>query len=121
MISATTTSPTGSATSAASPSTTQTRSAICGPSTPRAPAIRRRLDRPLIGREQELERLRDAFARVTATRTPESLAIVGILVIDDAHLAEPARPDLLLYWPRGCATSPRCSCGSPGLSSSSGA
>ena len=35
---------------------------------PDAPAIRRRLDRPLIGRERELRRLRDAFARCEATR-----------------------------------------------------
>ena len=37
-----------------------------------APAIRRRLDRPLIGREHELARLRDAFARVVAERAPRA-------------------------------------------------
>ena len=37
-----------------------------------APAIRRRLDRPLIGREDELGRLRAAFARVVDARTPRA-------------------------------------------------
>jgi len=42
-----------------------------------APAIARRLDQPLIGREQEVEVLRDTFARVLAERSPELLTIIG--------------------------------------------
>jgi DNA-binding SARP family transcriptional activator len=52
-----------------------------------APAIRRQLDRPLVGREPEVARLRATFARVDATRTPESLAIVGEPGIGKSHLA----------------------------------
>ncbi|HKE81260.1 MAG TPA: BTAD domain-containing putative transcriptional regulator [Solirubrobacteraceae bacterium] len=44
---------------------------------PDAPAIGRRLDRPLVGREPELERLREAFARVEAARAARLLAVVG--------------------------------------------
>jgi DNA-binding SARP family transcriptional activator len=42
-----------------------------------APAIRRRLDRPLLGRAHELEQLRLAFERVLAARAPALLTIVG--------------------------------------------
>ena len=42
-----------------------------------APAIGRRLDRPLIGREAELGRLRDTFARVVAERSAEIVTILG--------------------------------------------
>ena len=52
-----------------------------------APAIRRQLDRPLIGRAPEVARLRTTFARVAATRTSESLAIVGEPGIGKSHLA----------------------------------
>ena len=44
---------------------------------PNAPAIGRRLDRPLIGREPEVRALREAFARVRETVTPQLMAIVG--------------------------------------------
>ena len=42
-----------------------------------APAIGRRLDRPLIGREDELGRLHRTFARVAADRSAELVAILG--------------------------------------------
>ncbi len=42
-----------------------------------APAIGRRLDRPLIGREEELGRLRDTFARVVAERSAEIVTVLG--------------------------------------------
>ncbi len=44
---------------------------------PDAPAIGRRLDQPLIGREHEVGFLRDTFARVVAQRSPELLTVVG--------------------------------------------
>ena len=44
---------------------------------PDAPAIRRRLDRPLIGREPELRRAREAFSQAAETATARLLAIVG--------------------------------------------
>ena len=42
-----------------------------------APAIARRFDRPLIGREHEVELLRETFARVAAQRTSELLTVLG--------------------------------------------
>jgi DNA-binding SARP family transcriptional activator len=44
---------------------------------PDAPAIRRRLDRPLIGREPEVRQLREAVARVRETATARLMGIVG--------------------------------------------
>jgi hypothetical protein len=44
---------------------------------PDAPAIGRWLDRPLVGRESELDRLREAFARVETARAARLLAVVG--------------------------------------------
>jgi DNA-binding SARP family transcriptional activator len=44
---------------------------------PNAPAIGRRLDRPLIGREPEVERWREAFSHVRETTTARLMAIVG--------------------------------------------
>jgi DNA-binding SARP family transcriptional activator len=44
---------------------------------PDAPAIARRLDRSLVGRERELGRLREAFSGVEATATARLLAVVG--------------------------------------------
>jgi len=44
---------------------------------PDAPAIRRRLDRPLVGREPDLRRLREAFDRVVRERSAELMAVVG--------------------------------------------
>jgi DNA-binding SARP family transcriptional activator len=44
---------------------------------PDAPAIGRRLDQPLIGREREVGVLRATFARVMAERSPELLTIIG--------------------------------------------
>ncbi|MDP9133579.1 MAG: AAA family ATPase [Actinomycetota bacterium] len=52
-----------------------------------APAIGRRLDRRLIGREEEVGRLRATFARVVGTRTPELMTIVGEPGIGKSHLA----------------------------------
>ena len=42
-----------------------------------APAIRRRHDRPLVGRERELELLRATFARVAGRGAPEFLTVLG--------------------------------------------
>ena len=44
---------------------------------PDAPAIGRRLDLPLIGRETEVDLLRDTYARVVAEHTPELLTVLG--------------------------------------------
>jgi DNA-binding SARP family transcriptional activator len=44
---------------------------------PEAPAIGRRLDRPLVGREAEVRRLGEAFARARETATARVIAIVG--------------------------------------------
>ena len=53
---------------------------------PDAPAIRRRLDRPLVGRDEEIGRLRAAFGRVAAARTPELMTIIGEPGIGKSHL-----------------------------------
>ena len=42
-----------------------------------APAIARRFDQPLLGRERERAVLRATFARVAGERTPELLTILG--------------------------------------------
>ena len=52
-----------------------------------APAIRRRLDRPLIGREVEVARLRATYARVVCSRTPKLITIVGAPGIGKSRLA----------------------------------
>ena len=51
-----------------------------------APAIRRRLDRPLIGREEQVARLRAAFEQVVATRTPDLVTILGPAGIGKSRL-----------------------------------
>ena len=57
-----------------------------------APAIRRRLDRPLVGRDAEAERLRETFARVVAGRTPELLTILGEPGIGKSRLVAELKP-----------------------------
>jgi tetratricopeptide (TPR) repeat protein len=42
-----------------------------------APAIARTLDRPLIGRDEGVGRLRETFAKVVAERSPELITILG--------------------------------------------
>ena len=42
-----------------------------------APAIARRLDQPLVGREAEVGILREAFVRVGRERSPELLTVLG--------------------------------------------
>ncbi len=42
-----------------------------------APAIARRFDQPLVGREREVAVLRETFARVVTRREPELLTVVG--------------------------------------------
>ena len=73
-----------------------------------APAIRRRLDRPLVGREAELAQLHAAFERVTRERRAELLAIVGEPGIGKSRLAAelgsiigrvPAHGQGITYWP----------------------
>jgi DNA-binding SARP family transcriptional activator len=44
---------------------------------PGAPAIQRTLDRPLVGREPEVHRLRDAFAKVVESASARLMAVVG--------------------------------------------
>ena len=51
-----------------------------------APAIRRRLDEPLIGREAEVGLLRATFARVSRRRAPELLTVVGEAGIGKSRL-----------------------------------
>ena len=52
-----------------------------------APAILRRLDRPLVGRDEELARLRATFARVVDERAPTLLTIRGEPGIGKSRLA----------------------------------
>jgi DNA-binding SARP family transcriptional activator/tetratricopeptide (TPR) repeat protein len=83
---------------------------------PDAPAIRRRLDRPLIGRDEEIGRLRDTLAHVVAERAPHVVTILGEpgigksrLVAELAAIARehatvltgrcPAYGDGVTYWP----------------------
>jgi DNA-binding SARP family transcriptional activator len=54
---------------------------------PDAPAIRRRLDRALVGRGAEVGRLREAFAHVRGTGTARLMAIVGEPGIGKSRLA----------------------------------
>jgi DNA-binding SARP family transcriptional activator len=81
-----------------------------------APAVRRQFDRPLVGRRDELERLRQALARVTQARAPELLALIGDAGIGKTRLATelaatagergrllsgrcPAYGEGMTYWP----------------------
>jgi DNA-binding SARP family transcriptional activator len=83
---------------------------------PDAPAIGRRLDRPLIGRDEEIERLRETFTGVVAERAPRVMTILGEpgigksrLVAELAAIAGehatvltghcPAYGDGVTYWP----------------------
>jgi DNA-binding SARP family transcriptional activator len=70
-----------------------------------APAIRRQLDRPLIGREKEAGRLRAALAEVVGERTPRLMAIVGEPGIGKSHLAAELRA---IAGPGGRALTGRC-------------
>ena len=82
----------------------------------RAPAIRRRLDRPLIGREDELPAAARPFARVADLARAALMAILGEPGIGKSHLAAqppaiagegsrvlagrcPAYGDATAYWP----------------------
>jgi DNA-binding SARP family transcriptional activator len=51
-----------------------------------APAIRRRLDRPLIGRDEEVAHLRATFEGVVATRAPRVVTILGPAGIGKSRL-----------------------------------
>jgi hypothetical protein len=81
-----------------------------------APAIRRQLDRPLIGREDELGHLSAVFAHVVDARTPRLMAIVGEPGVGKSRLAAglreiagdgarvltgrcPAYGEGITYWP----------------------
>lgn len=81
-----------------------------------APAIGRRLDRTIVGREDELDRLNDTFKGVAARRSPELLAILGEPGIGKSRLAAelgatagergtvltghcPAYGEGITYWP----------------------
>ena len=70
-----------------------------------APAILRRLDRPLVGRDEELARLRATFARVVGERAPALLTIRGEPGIGKSRLAAelPA-----LVGPEGRVLTGRC-------------
>ena len=70
-----------------------------------APAILRRLDRPLVGRDEELARLRATFARVVSRRAPALLTIRGEPGIGKSRLAAelPA-----LVGPEGRVLTGRC-------------
>jgi DNA-binding SARP family transcriptional activator/tetratricopeptide (TPR) repeat protein len=82
---------------------------------PAAPAVPRRLDAPLVGRERELVMLREALDRVRATRSPEGVLLVGPAGIGKSRLASelskiegdariltgrcPSYGEGLTYWP----------------------
>jgi DNA-binding SARP family transcriptional activator len=83
---------------------------------PDAPAIQRRLDRPLVGRERELATLRATYERVVAERKPALLTIRGEPGIGKSRLAAelasivgeagrlltgrcPAHGEGVTYWP----------------------
>ncbi|HUG65895.1 MAG TPA: adenylate/guanylate cyclase domain-containing protein, partial [Gaiellaceae bacterium] len=51
------------------------------------PAYTRRIDAPFVGREEELEKLRDALATAVETRTPQLATIVGPPGIGKSRLA----------------------------------
>jgi DNA-binding SARP family transcriptional activator/tetratricopeptide (TPR) repeat protein len=70
-----------------------------------APAIGRRLDRPLVGREAETERLRETFARVVAGREPELLTILGEPGIGKSRLVAELNP---IAGDRGTVLTGRC-------------
>ena len=55
--------------------------------TPGAPAVARRFDTPLVGRERELAQLRQAFARSLRDRTPHLLTVLGPAGIGKSRLA----------------------------------
>ncbi len=61
---------------------------------PEAPAIRRMLDRPLVGRDDDLRRLRDAFERTVATATAHVVALVGESGIGKSRLAAELEAEL---------------------------
>src|SRR5215208_2709734 len=54
---------------------------------PEAEVIARRLDAPLIGRDSELDRLREAFASTKATRTSNLMMVLGPAGIGKSRLA----------------------------------
>ena len=81
-----------------------------------APAIARSLDRPLIGRDDEVGRLRETFANVVAHSSPELTTILGEPGIGKSRLVAeltaiagergvvltgrcPAYGDGITYWP----------------------
>ena len=57
-----------------------------------APAIARRFDQPLLGREREREVLRATFARVAERRAPELLTILGEPGIGKSRLVAELQP-----------------------------
>lgn len=54
---------------------------------PDAPAVARRLDAPLIGREREIAQLREAFARSLRERSPHLMTVLGPAGIGKSRLA----------------------------------
>ena len=81
-----------------------------------APAIARSLDRPLVGRDEEVGRLRETFAKVVAERSPALVTILGepgigksrlvaeLTAIADEHGMVltgrcPAYGEGITYWP----------------------
>lgn len=55
--------------------------------TPDAPAVARRFDAPLVGREREIAQLREAFARSLRERTPHLMTVLGPAGIGKSRLA----------------------------------
>jgi DNA-binding SARP family transcriptional activator len=62
--------------------------------TPEAPLLRRRLDTPMIGRERELEQLRQAFARVVREQCSYLFTVLGPAGIGKSRLAAAFRAAL---------------------------
>ena len=75
-----------------------------------APAIARRFDRPLIGREPERGVLRETFARVAARRSPELLTVLGEPGIGKSRLVAElrrSRARTTASWPAAAASTAR--------------
>ena len=61
---------------------------------PHAPAIARRMDTPMVGREQELAQLRQLFERTVTERAPHLCVVVGAAGIGKSRIATELRASL---------------------------
>jgi DNA-binding SARP family transcriptional activator len=79
---------------------------------PEAPAIGRRLDRPLVGRDPEVRRLGEAFARTRETATARLIAIVGEPGIGKSRLLAEVEA---IVGDRGMVLTARCQASGAGM------